>query len=161
MSYNHIKNELEGVKDEKKSNGEKPSEKKPNEEEIKESKVGVIIKYSITFATMTLFGLTVALSGNLFSQTAIKDVFRILCDAFMRAGFLVMISNTGFCSGVKYLCKSFLGGFIPGIRLKQKRYKEFKENEEKKEKIKNYGFLFLTGCVFFVIGLVFLVLFYM
>lgn len=151
----------------KKESKNPTEEKKPNEEEIKESKVGVIIKYSITFATMTLFGLTVALSGNLFSQTAIKDVFRILCDTFMLpgvlaicAGFLVMISNTGFFSGVKYLGKSFLGVFIPGIRLKQKRYKEFKENEDKKEKIKNYGFLFLSGCVFSVIGLVFLVLFY-
>ena len=76
------------------------------------------------------------------------------------AGFLVMIANTGFFSGVKYLGKSFLGVFIPGVRLKQKRYKEFKEKEEQKAKIKNYGFLFLSGGVFFVIGLVFLVLFY-
>ena len=157
MSNDQLKKESEGLTE----------NKKPNEEEIKESKWGVVIKYSITVATMALFGITVALSGNLFTQTTLKDIFRILCDAFMLpgvlaicAGFLVMIANTGFFSGVKYLGKSFLGVFIPGIRLKQKRYKDFKENEDKKEKIKNYGFLFLTGCVFSVIGLVFLVLFY-
>ena len=156
MSNNRLKKESEGS-----------TETKPNEEEIKESKSGVIIKYSMTIATMTLFGLTVAFSGNLFTQVALKDVFRILCDAFMLpgvlaicAGFLVMIANTGFFSGVKYLGKSFLGVFIPGVRLKQKRYKEYKEKEEQKAKIKNYGFLFLSGGVFFVIGLVFLVLFY-
>lgn len=133
----------------------------------KEKRANGIIKYAITYGAMLLMSLTIVLSAELFKQTEIDEIMKILCDAFsvsgllaICAGLLVMVANEGFFTSIKYLGKSVLGAFVPTARLKQKSYKEFKEKEDGKEKIKNFGFLFVCGLSFFIVGIVFLILFY-
>lgn len=126
-----------------------------------------IIKYVIMAVVMLFMSFLIALSGKVFEQTKTKDIMKILCDSFsvpgvivICVGLLILISDTGFFSGLKYVGKSILGVFIPGMRLKQKKYEGYKEKETNLKKNRSVAMFFVTGACSLLISCVFLVLYY-
>lgn len=102
-----------------------------------------------------------------FSLADKKELMRALCDGFtvpavvmLCVGCLVLVSGSGIFNGLSYIGRAILGTFIPGLKLTQKSYKEYKEAKTEQEKKPNASFLFILGSIFFAIAMVFLVLYY-
>ena len=128
-----------------------------------------LIKYSIT----TLIGgsmtaAVLSLHGFSAAQTA-AERYRILCDAFtipgvvlMMCAVLVLIANEGTFYGLSYSVRWMFKALIPFGRNMEKHetYYEYVERKREAGKIRGFGFIFITGAVFFAVSLVFLVLFY-
>ena len=151
---------MKEIKDESKKENE-------NYQEISESRRDKIIKNVILLVVMLFTSFLIALSAKIFEQTKAKAVMKILCDSFfvpgvfvLCAGLLVIISGTGFFSGLKYIGRSVLGVFIPGIRLKQKKYEGYKDKPVDKKKVKGMIMFFVSGASFIVVACVFLIMYY-
>ncbi len=124
------------------------------------------ICYSATSVVILLIALWIVLARNFFEQETLSQKYVILCDAFtvpgiiaFGFGILIKISGTGFFTAMKYIGLSVLGAFIPGLKLRQKRYKDFKEAEDKKRKVLKTDFLLICGTFAMVIAVVFLILY--
>lgn len=130
----------------------------------KESRTN-LIKYAIAFAVgIALAVVYVSLRDFAAQETAEK--FRILCDAFtvpgallLLSGALMTVSNTGALDGLGYIGRQAAGMFIPGKGLGTERYADYIERK-RQNRTKGYGFLYVSGCVFMAVALVFLILFY-
>jgi len=124
-----------------------------------------VIKYAIAFAV----GIALAVfyvSVRDFGVQTLADKYRILCDAFtvpavllIMSGALMSISNTGALDGLSYIAKQGLGMFIPGKGLGTERYADYVERK-RGNRVKGYSFLYISGCVFMALALVFLIFFY-
>ena len=119
----------------------------------------------IVIATGLVFG--VLAIRDYFSQTDVLQKFRVLSDAFAISGFLflavsalVFLSNEGAFDGIGYALKCALKVFIPIIGAKKpENYAEYRERKHSKGKISSHACIFVTGLVYFVIGMVFMLLF--
>ncbi len=124
-----------------------------------------VIKYAIAFAVGAALAVFYV-SVRDFGLQTLADKYRILCDAFtvpavllIMSGALMSISNTGAMDGLSYIAKQGLGMFIPGKGLGTERYADYVERK-RENRVKGYGFLYISGCVFLALALVFLILFY-
>lgn len=96
------------------------------------------------------------------------DRYRMLCDAFtipgvilIMVGALVWVSTQGALDGITYCVRFAIFSLIPGKRLE--RDEKYAEYVERKcgNRIKGYGFLFVSGAVTMAIAIVFLILYNM
>ncbi|MGN0999666.1 MAG: DUF3899 domain-containing protein [Faecousia sp.] len=102
-----------------------------------------------------------------FAGAELVDKFRYLADAFtvpgvllVMAGALVWASNQGAMDGLGYSVGNAVRSLIPGGRAKpDETYADYVERK-RANRVKGYGFLFLSGGIAVAIALVFMVLFY-
>ena len=125
-----------------------------------------IIKYSICIAISSLLALGVLLIKEFFTLTDIAQKYRYLSDAFVIPGILflgfaglVFVSDEGSFDGVGFALKKALRVIIPFIGLSDETYAEYRERKHRKGKTKGYSCMFFTGLVFFLVGVVFMLLF--
>lgn len=128
-----------------------------------------LIKYGICVAFALLmvwiyFSLRLD-SFEEFSALDIVERFVLLSDAFtipggilLMSGALVALSNNGALDGVGYAMRLMVRMLIPGMGRKQERYSDYVERKKDK-KLSGYGFLFISGGFFLLIGIVFMVLY--
>ncbi len=124
---------------------------------------------AISYGTAVSLGLVMVvsfLSGQDLLNQAVKDVLRLLSDAFMLPGFLmvaaglmVWIANEGTLDGVSFVLIRAVKFLLPfGRGEKDESYGEYVARQAEK-RVKGYGFLFVTGGIFMGLSLVFLALF--
>lgn len=68
-------------------------------------------------------------------------------------GALLAVSNEGAFYGIGYALSVAAKALIPGGRNRMERYSEYRERKDGK-KVVGFGFLFLVGGVFTVLGLI-------
>ena len=119
-------------------------------------------------------GLCVAimLIGNVIGAKTTADRLRAVCDGFSMGGLLVLcvgglvwISGSGSFDILAYACKRAAHMFIPGkgINGKKERMPSYFEYKlEKSEKRKQTGSLelLLSGAIFFVVGVILILVWY-
>lgn len=128
-----------------------------------------VVKYGVTIGIGALLAWGYLASqaseyGSLWSQTTL-DQLRLLCDAFMVPGLLLILSglmvtvtNEGSLDGVTYLGHYLYHMFVPGKRASTQRYADSVETKRGK-RIHGYGFLYFVGIGFLAVGAVFYVLY--
>ncbi len=124
-----------------------------------------LIKYGISIGVGLLIAYTyVALRD--FDALGLADKYRTLCDAFtipgvllLIGGLLVTVSNEGALDGVGYILSQGLSMLIPGKGPGTERYAEYVERKSK-NRIKGYGFLYISAILFLAATAVFMILFY-
>ena len=124
-----------------------------------------LIKYGSCVAVGLLAGYGY-LSGHGFFDQPLVDKYRLLSDAFMLPGFLmvafgllIFLANEGSFHGIGFVMKR-VGSFLLPFLLKEKSetYREYVERKTAKP-TQGYGFLFICGCAFLAVAAVFLVLY--
>lgn len=104
---------------------------------------------------------------NDFLELSLLNKYRILGDAFFIPGFilicvggLMFASASGALDGIGYALHCVGCTLIPGRRLyKYKTYGDYIESKQE-NRVKGYGFLFISGLITLAISVVFLILFY-
>lgn len=126
-----------------------------------------LLKYGITTLAGVLSVFGVLRIEGFSSALAEADRFRILCDAFITPGILlilfgalVWLSSEGAMDGVSWAMINFVKSIIPGMGSRKESYGDYVERRHSGGKAKGYGFLIRVGAVFAVIGFVFLFLFF-
>ena len=135
------------------------------ERDRKKFNLGMFLSYTITIVVILLIALWIALAKGVLTAESTKNVYGILADAFTVPGIvatclgvLIVIAGTGFFTSLKYIGMSILSVFIPAWRLRQKRYKDFKEEEDKKRKKLKTDFMLICGISAVAIAIIFIVL---
>jgi len=133
---------------------------------LKDKILKELLKYGIAFSIMTGFLFLVLGLRNYFTENLdIVTRYRYLTDAFtlpgllfLLIGVLIILTNQGSLSSLAWAMKRFVRMLIPGGGLKNNQ--TYKEYLETRKKITGYGFLFISGAIFFLVGIIFLILFY-
>lgn len=101
-----------------------------------------------------------------FAGATPAERYRMLSDAFtvpgvllLMLGCLIWISNLGALDGISYAIGAAVRSFVPGGRHGEEAYGDY-TRRKRENKIKGYGFLFLSGGVTMAIAVVFTALFY-
>ena len=122
------------------------------------------------------YGITVGLSlalAYLYAALRIDwenaepvSLYLTLCDAFtvpglllVMSGLLMTFSNAGAMDGLGYVVVNGLKMLIPGGGAKMEGFKEYLERR-RNNRVKGYGFLYVTGFACLAIAGVFMILFY-
>ena len=128
------------------------------------SKKSALIKYGVTVLVCLLLSVIYMLNHKIGSAQLV-DVYRILGDSLFLpgilcifSGLLMRASNSGAMDGVTYVAKYAVCALIPG-RGKMDSYGTYRQKRQEK-KVTGYGFLYIVGCSFIAVSLIFLVLFY-
>lgn len=124
-----------------------------------------LIKYGSCVAAGLLTGCGYLSGKDIFNQPLI-DQYRLLSDAFMLPGFLmvavgllIFLANEGAFTGVGFIAQKAVGLLIPFLyKQKGETYGQYVERKTGKP-TKGYGFLLICGCVFLAVSAVFVVLF--
>ena len=116
-------------------------------------------KYLITLSIGFLAVFGIVWSKDVFSQTALVDVFHILCDGFFAigvvitsAGLLIFSSNEGTFDALVYGLRSFFDMFRKQKTLKYDTFFDYRESRADK-KLK-FGFLLICGLILLAISLI-------
>lgn len=126
-------------------------------------KITFLIKYLIGFIVAGgIFFLAVGLR-NIYIETDLKQIYRALADGFTIPGvvficfFLILwFSNLGSFQGIGYAMKHLISMLVPVNKKKTETYAQHIENQKK---VSGYGFLFVIGGLFLLLGIVFTILF--
>ena len=101
-----------------------------------------------------------------FDGAKLADKYRMLSDAFtvpgillLMFGCLVWVSNLGVLDGIAYAVNFAFRALIPGGRCRDEKYADYVERK-RKNRMKGYGFLFVSGGVTVALAIVFMILFY-
>lgn len=101
-----------------------------------------------------------------YSGAEQMEKYRMLCDAFyipgvilVMVGCLMWASTTGFFDGMAYVFGMAFRSLIPGGRWKDEKYVDYVERK-RENRVKGYGFLFVSGVVTLAISGVYMYLFY-
>lgn len=124
----------------------------------------IILKYLIAFLAATgIFFLTISLR-SIYTETDLKQIYRFLSDGFtvpglvfLMLGLLVWLANLGSFNGIGYVIKHLFSMLIP---LSPKKHQTYAQYLETRKKTGGYGFLFVIGGIFLLVGIIFLILFY-
>ena len=116
---------------------------------------------------------TALLTGLYLSQfdlaaLELQDWIRYLADGTSSSGILMIMvgaliwaSNEGAMDGISYAVKYAVRSLIPGGRAeKDEKYGDYVARK-RANKVKGYGFLFLSGGIVLALGLVLTALFYL
>ena len=126
----------------------------------------------ISMAATLILCVAIMLIGNVIGAETAADRLRAVCDGFSMGGLLVLcvgglvwISGSGSFDILGYACKRAAHMFIPGkgINGKKERMPSYFEYKlEKSEKRKQNGGLELlvSGAIFFVVGVVLILVWY-
>lgn len=128
-----------------------------------------LIKYGISIGlSVALAYLYVALRIDLHNLSAVPKVelYLTLCDAFsvpgllmLMSGLLMTVSNQGAMDGLGYVAVNGLKMLIPGAGQKMETFKDYLERR-RANRVKGYGFLYVTAALCLAIAGVFMILFY-
>lgn len=125
-----------------------------------------LLKYGLATGIALAYAIYTVISQNAFSQD-LRGMLRIISDGLflpgalmLLIGLLLVVSNHGAFDALAYTGKSIKRLFIPE-RPGEKRvnYREYVEQRREK-KTTGFGFLFIVGGVFTVIGLIVMLVFY-
>lgn len=91
----------------------------------------------------------------------------VLCDAFTTAGLLMMlffgllfVSSEGMFISIGYIFKKTLRYLIPMYRKDEETYAQYYERKSEKLNGRADSCIFFTGLFFFLIGIIFLIIWY-
>ena len=135
---------------------------------MKKERAVVLIKYVAAFAVMGIMTLLVLIGRETLEKETAADVIKDLADAFtvsslisLSVGTLLFVSTRGFFDMISYSLGEIKGLLIPFYRRKHRDESFFDyRNRKNGERISEYGFIIISGAIYFVIGLIFTVLYY-
>ena len=137
------------------------------EKEIKKVKSvkWIIIKYSITIAICISITIAILFIRNFTNVTpGTKEFYRVLADSFTMPGLiyiliatLIFLINEGSLSALGYMGRTIVRTLNPHYKKDKMTYYEYSRN---RKKIRGYSCILWVGLAFFVVGIVFLILFY-
>ena len=130
---------------------------------MKQENKALLIKYLICFGAASLITVSVFAMQGFFTDNLAVNL-QILTDGFMVSGGLLLmfggllfVSSQGALIGIGFaLRNAVLTCFVPFGRKKQEPFYEYHERKTAELKKKNSPAIFVTGLVFFVIGLIFM-----
>ena len=134
---------------------------------MEKEKKALLAKYLICFCVASVIVLLVFAMQGFFSDD-VKDNMRILHDAFFSAGILLVlfsgllfVSGEGALLGVGYvLGRAVKAVFIPFGRKDHETYAQYRERKLGTKKAGSGTPIFLTGLLFVVVSIVFLIIWY-
>ena len=120
-----------------------------------------LLQYGITTVVLAACSILIMISKDLFTQTNLKEIYKILTDSFFVPGtvavcfgLLIVASNEGTFYIFTYGMQSFINLFKRDrSKMKYKTYYDYKEAMSDNKK--PYGFILLVGLVFVAISLIF------
>jgi len=133
---------------------------------VKKPTKSQLLKYGLATGIALAYAIYTVISQNAFSQD-LRGMLRIISDGLflpgalmLLIGLLLVVSNHGAFDALAYTGKSIKRLFIPE-RPGEKRvnYRAYVEQRREK-KTTGFGFLFIVGGVFTVIGLIVMLVFY-
>ena len=123
-------------------------------------------KYGITVGLSLLLAYFYAAMRIDWANTEPVSLYRTLCDAFtvpglllVMSGLLMTFSNAGAMDGLGYVVVNGLKMLIPGGGMKTETFKDYLERR-RNNRVRGYGFLYVTGFGCLAIAAVFMILFY-
>lgn len=123
-----------------------------------------IFKFSIAISVALFMLFTTLELQNYYTETDELVRLRILADAFtipgvvfVFLGIFVILVNMGSLSGLGYILKHAILMLIPMSNKPHETYSDYLEN---RKKIKGYWFLFITGAVFLIVGIILTIMFF-
>ena len=126
----------------------------------------LLLKYGITAAVGGCMAWTVLDLHGFAAAQSLVDKYRILADAFtipgvviLLSGVLVLISNEGIFEGLSYVMSYAVKMLIPGAAQKMETFRDYLLRR-RENRVKGYGFLYVTAVVFLAAAGVFMALFY-
>lgn len=122
-----------------------------------------LIKYLSAFlVAVALFFITISLR-NIYQESSTLKIMHYLCDGFvvpgvvlLGSGLIVFVYNHGAFHALGYAIKHLFTMLIPLSNKKEERYSDYLSRQRK---VKNYLFLFIVGGIFFLVGIVFLIIY--
>lgn len=121
-------------------------------------------KYAITMAIGLVLTALLAWSRDILEQTALVNIFHILCDSFfvvgvVLAGFgaLVFVSNEGAFDGIVYGVRSFAQIFRKAEKRIQESYFDFRSRRAQTKF--GFAFILICGLILIAVSLVMYVLY--
>ncbi len=121
-------------------------------------------KYAITLTIETLLVALLAWSKDILEQTAMVDIYHILCDCFFVVGVvatgigaLVFVSNEGVFDGITYGLRAFANIFRKEVNRNTESYFDYRTRRA--EHKFGFAFLLVCGLIFLAIAVVMLVLY--
>ena len=125
-----------------------------------------LMKYGITVGLSLLLAYFYAALRIDWANTEPVSLYRTLCDAFtvpglllVMSGLLMTFSNAGAMDGLGYVVVNGLKMLIPGGGMKTETFKDYLERR-RNNRVRGYGFLYVTGFGCLAIAAVFMILFY-
>lgn len=124
------------------------------------------IKYGCALLFSAVIVLITLAKNDFLKGLPAVDVFRILSDAFLvpgilllMAGILMWISKEGALDSLSWGARKFTGALGPKKDEKEETFLEYVE-KRREERTKGFGFLLITGTLMLLISLLFLFLFF-
>ena len=125
----------------------------------------IIIKYSIVIAICLAIAIICLFTRN-FTKAVVgtKEYYRIWADSFTIPGIIyiflaliIFLINEGSLTALGYMGRIIVRSFTPNSKKERMNYYEYSQS---KKKITGYSCLLWVGLAFFLVGLIFLILFY-
>lgn len=135
--------------------------------EKRKKTVRTAVKYAVATVIAAGIGYLFLTKEGYAATLPVADRYRILCDAFMTPGLLlimfgllVVVANTGFFDIFAFSVKKVIRLMFPALEYSKEKFQEYRARKNEEGRVRGYAFLFIVGGVFVVVGAVFLVLFY-
>ncbi len=126
-----------------------------------------LLKYLIAMAVGAVIVLMMLWGQGYFTETNWRQQCRLLCDAFTFSGLIIMllcalvwVSNRGMFLGIGYAFGRLFHTLLPFLPKSKETYAEYRERKLERGGVHGYGFLFLTGLLYFAVAIVFLIIYY-
>ncbi len=133
---------------------------------MREKIISWVKKYAIAFAILGISSWVILSMREQSKQTEAAVIFLNLADAFtipsvviVMVGIMVWISTTGFFDILNYGISRAVNTFIPFKRYDDVKFYDYKMKKAEK-RISGYSFLFISGAVYFVPAIIFLILYH-
>lgn len=137
------------------------------EDAVKQTTKALLIKYGSCFGVAALITFVVFWIRGFFTDS-ISVNMQVLSDGFSISGMIFLflaammyISGEGALIGVSYILQSVAQIFIPMGRKNHEVYAKYRERKlAEKKKPSGDHCLLVTGSIFFAVGLIFTVIWY-
>ena len=133
---------------------------------MKQENKSLLIKYGVCFGIAILLTLGVFWIKGFFTDSASVNI-QILSDGFTVSGLMFLffagmmfISGEGGLIGIRFVLRNVFLAFIPGGRAKHEVYRDYRERILGERRKSSDSCILVTGLVFFGIGLLFTVIWY-
>ena len=125
---------------------------------MKQENKSLLTKYIICFCVAALITFIVFWIKGFFTDSIAVNV-QILADGFSVSG-LMFVSGEGGLIGITYVFRNVVLWFIPGGRLRQETYRDYRERKLSKVNKSSDHCILVTGLAFFAIGVILTVIWY-
>lgn len=133
---------------------------------MKQENKSLLTKYIICFCVAALLTFIVFWIKGFFTDSIAVNV-QILADGFTVSGLmflmfagLMFVSGEGGLIGITYVFRNVVLWFIPGGRLRQETYRDYRERKISKVNKSSDHCILVTGLAFFAIGVILTVIWY-